>query len=444
MASKVVICGRPNVGKSTLFNCLLRNRRAIVGPTPGLTRDSIRANLPDGCLIVDTAGLASGRHGIGVEAWHKTQAEIDPETLVLMVVDAKAGLLPEDAEMAAMLRRRTLPERILVLANKAEALSSSAALGEFYKLGFKNMHAVSAAHSIGLDAVREVLAAHSAPPALIDPESSSKAERPLRIAMLGRPNVGKSTLVNRILGTSRMLMADVPGTTVDRIDLPLRWRNRELILIDAAGVRRRARVNNTIEATSACFASRAAERADVVFLIVDISEGIVHQDKELASLVARSGSSALVLLNKADLLPTGSVRQQALVLARLRLQHLRTSQVLLVSAIKKRFNGGRLLDLAIRTHQQGGLRITPARITAALQEAIRRAQPPRVGGSRPRLRFAQQVAVNPPTFLIHGRHVERLSASYRRYLANQLASHLGFANLPIKIKVAESLDNRQP
>lgn len=463
MLPAVVICGRTNVGKSTLFNRMLYARRAVVGDRPGITLDCIRAHAPDGRVWIDSAGLESGARGVASQAWLKTRDEIASGCAVVMVVDARTGLLPEDAELACQLRKMADPQRILLAVNKAENLDLRQVAAEFLGMGFAGVYAVSAMHNQGLGELKgavDLLApaeTGDAPAAnavavagtgneealCSDIDAGSRLpnggpeQGPLKIALLGRPNVGKSTLANRMSGSGLMIVDDRPGTTVDCVELPFEHHGRKLVLIDAAGVRRRSRVTGKVEESSAAFASQSARRADIVLLVLDASQEVAHQDKLLAERVGRRGNAVLVLLNKTDLLDGVTVTRVTRE-ARRQLPHLRRVRFLPISAASDSFDSSAVVDAAFAAHKEAVNIVKTARVTAVLQDAVSHAKPPHNGRSRPRLRFARQVGVNPPEILVHGRHVADVPESYRRYLASTFAAKLGFANSAVHVRLSES------
>lgn len=437
--AKVVICGRPNVGKSTLFNALAGRSLALVHDRPGVTRDWVGTDLAGlDVELLDTAGMAAGKgEGLAGVAWDGSLAQIREADLAVLVVDCRSGLLPQDSEIAAALRR-ALPEgRIVVAVNKAESIDASVALSEFHALGLRPMLPVSAAHGHGVaglrDEVRSALGLEEGHGA----ETAGAGDGTVRIAIMGRPNVGKSTLANRLLGRGRMIVSDVPGTTVDSVEETFSHKGRKLELVDTAGIRRKARIVDSVETRSARRARDAAEAADVILFMVDASEGVVHQDQLLANLVAGYGRATVVILNKSDLL-SPQERRKASARAKRELPFMEHSEFLLASVGKPSFRPGRAVGLALEAHAGACRRFAPSRISRSLQAATESNNPPRSHGKRPSLRYAHQAGTNPPLIVIHGRHVDLIKEPYLRYLAGRFSRDLGYAGAPLHIRLKES------
>ena len=306
---KVVICGRPNVGKSTLFNRLAGRDTAMVHDRPGITRDWVHARLEDiGVDLLDTAGLADGLDDdLSDLAWMSSLKQIEEADLAVLVVDGRSGLMPLDSRFATELRSICSEERIVVVVNKTESLSPAVATSEFHSLGLEPVVPVSAAHGHGLAALRELIAESTQGSDQDEQEEQEEHEQDddihqTRITIVGRPNVGKSTLANKLLGTERMIVSDRPGTTIDSVIATLSHKGKTIELVDTAGIRRKARVTDPVEMRSTRSARFMADGADVVLFMIDASEGVVHQDQLLANLVAGYGRATVVILNKSDLL----------------------------------------------------------------------------------------------------------------------------------------------
>ena len=438
MTRKVAICGRTNVGKSTLFNQLVGKGKSLVHDRENLTRDWVVESV-GGIDLVDTAGMADKEEGrLADAAWAGSLGQVELADAVVFVVDARSGLVPGDEDLARELRRRCDPGKVVLAVNKVEALDAAVASAEFRKLGFGNMVAVASAHGIGLGDLLEAIGelVPVAGDESLD-EEGEDGETVLRLALMGRPNTGKSTLANRLLGDSRMIVSDVPGTTVDSVASTLSHAGRRLELMDTAGIRRKARVTDDVERVSTRSARQAAELADVVLFMVDASEGVVHQDQLLANLVADYGRATVVILNKADLLgPAG--KRKAVSRARRELPFMEHAQAVLVSVASPEFDPGRLLDTALDAHARACVRASPNRISKVLKAAVTENQPPRSHGRRPSLRYAHQAGTNPPMIVIHGRNTDLLRAPYIRYLAGRFTDALGYGGAPLHIRLKES------
>lgn len=432
--SRVVICGRPNVGKSTLFNQLTRKMRALVHDRPNITRDWIEAGLGDLELdLVDTAGFdAKTEEELHAQASDRVVEQVKVAVLVLFVVDARAGLTAQDEEFAQLLRKVKEPEQVITIVNKSENQEPAAACAEFYGLGFDETFAIAAAHKQGLRQLTAYLRER------LEPAERAEPEALVRITVLGRPNVGKSTLTNALLGQERMIVSDLPGTTVDTVANRLVHRGHTLELVDTAGVRRRARVDDAVERESGRYARQAAEQADIVIFMVDASEGVVHQDQLLAQLVAGYGRATVVVLNKDDLIDQDE-RRRLKAKARRDLGFMKHAQLLMCSVAAKSFRPGKILDVALASLEDASQRVSAQRMSNVLKAVTAEHTPPRSQGRRPALRYAHQGGINPPLVVIHGRHVDLIKEPYLRYLADQFASRLGFKGAPVQIRLKESV-----
>ncbi|HWP62236.1 MAG TPA: ribosome biogenesis GTPase Der [Candidatus Binatia bacterium] len=475
----VAIVGRPNVGKSTLFNRIVGTRLAIVEDRARTTRDRLYATAEwNGrrFVVVDTGGLEI-EPGDVIEAKVQEQARlaIAEADVIVFVVDAAAGPTPGDLEAAELLRRATAP--VLVAANKADNLRRELEAAEFHGFGWTEVHPISALHGRSvadlLDAVvaalpppteaelaeleREARAAAAAWPATEDaapgnagpPESAGTAAEwtgaaaesavaagePAAIAIVGRPNVGKSSLLNALLGEERAIVSEVPGTTRDAIDTRLRWGESEIVLIDTAGIRRRGRVASAAPAErySALRALRAIDRADVAVLVVDATEGLTAQDAHIAGYVVEAGRGLVIALNKWDLVEkTPRTFDEAVAAIRRAAPFLELAPVVSISA-RDRLRVGRVLELALDVWGARRRRVSTGELNRLVATAVERQPPPLVHGRRPKIRYATQVAVAPPTFVFFGVDVADLHFSYRRYLENRLRDAYGFIGTPIRL-----------
>jgi GTP-binding protein len=450
--SKVAIIGRPNVGKSTLFNRLVGKKLALVDDEPGVTRDRREgdARLADlAFTLVDTAGLEEGDpETLAGRMRAQTETALAGSDAILFVVDARAGITAADRHFAAAVRRAGKP--IIVVANKAEGLAGRDGAYEAFGLGLGDPIAFSAEHGEGVgelyDALAEVL-----PPARLDPDEGEEAEalvlgeeedgseldlsKPLRIAVLGRPNAGKSTLLNRILGEDRLLTGPEPGITRDSIGLETEWRGRRLKLFDTAGLRRRARVTEKVEKLAVADALRAVRFAEVVVLLVDATVPFEKQDLALADLVEGEGRALVIGLNKWDLVDDKSNRARELRAEADRLlPQLRGARVIPVSGLTGA-HVDRLLEAVVATHDAWNRRISTGRLNRWLAPAVEATPPPAVSGRRIKIRYITQPKARPPFFVVFGNSVESIPESYKRYLVNRLRETFGLVGVPIRLSL---------
>jgi GTP-binding protein len=432
----LALVGRPNVGKSTLFNALTRTRDALVADYPGLTRDRrygrvVRSERP--FLVVDTGGMVEFAEGIEQESMRQVTAALDEADVILFMVDARAGLTASDQHFADALRRLSKP--VVLTANKVDGLREEVAVADFHGLGLGDPVPVAASHGAGLD---ELLVRVEAllPAAEADPEEIANAG--IRIAVVGRPNVGKSTLVNRILGEQRVVVFDQPGTTRDSIDIPFEKDGKNYLLIDTAGLRRRARVSEMVEKFSAIKALKAIERSEVVIYLVDASEGVTDQDANLLGMVVESGRGLLIALNKWDGLTTEQrekVRRQIDV----KLPFVEFAGKHFISALHGT-GVGHLLEAVDAIHRSVIAEFSTSLLTRLLQEFQAAHQPPLVRGRRIRLKLAQMVGHNPPSIVIHGNQTDELPSAYRRYLTNAFREALRLESVPVRLEFKSSFN----
>lgn len=426
----VAIVGRPNVGKSTLFNRLVGGRRAIVEDIPGTTRDRLYGDAEwrdRAFTVVDTGGLdPQAEEGYSALIREQVAIAVAEADVILFMVDAGAGLTPADQEIADIVRRAAKP--VLLVANKADNERRREAAVEFFELGLGEPMPISAYHGQGirdlLDAVRPLLppAAAEAPP------------EALRLAIVGRPNVGKSALVNAILGQERVMVSPEAGTTRDAVDTPFAYRGRHLVLIDTAGIRRPGRVDRGVERYSVMRAREAIERCDVAILVLDSTQGLAAQDLHIAGYVAGAYKGMVVAINKWDLQEDSDENRQSFasrVLGRLRFAP--WAPLAFVSA-KTGLNIEGLLDLALEAGDTRSMRIPTSEVNAVVREAVS-AHPPSARGRRvPRIKYATQAGVRPPTFVFFTNDASLIHFSYRRYLENALRRRFGFEGTAIKLE----------
>lgn len=425
----VALVGRPNVGKSTLFNVLTRSRDALVADYPGLTRDRRygRAQLGQRpFLVVDTGGMVEMADGIDEVAMRQVDAALEEADVILFLVDARAGLNVSDQHFAERLRRLGKP--LVIVANKVDGLRAETATADFHGLGLGEPLPIAAAHGSGMEELLfrldELL-----PP--LEDAAEPAAAKGIRIAVVGRPNVGKSTLVNRILGEQRVVVFDQPGTTRDSIDVPFEKDGKAYVLIDTAGLRRRARVSEVIEKFSAIKALKAVEQAEVVIYLVDASEGVTDQDANLLGLVVEMGRGLLIALNKWDGLTIEQrdrVRRQIDV----KLPFIEFADKYFISALHGT-GVGHLLEAVDGIHRSVVADFPTSLLTRLLQEFQADHQPPLVRGRRIRLKVAHMGGHNPPTIVIHGNQTDELPGAYRRYLINAYRKALQLESVPVRL-----------
>jgi GTP-binding protein len=426
----LVLVGRPNVGKSTLFNRLTKTRDALVADLPGLTRDRHYGEGRSGdraFLVVDTGGLEPDtKSGIFAEMARQTRTAIAEADGVVFITDARAGLTPEDRKIAEELRRIGRPVQLAV--NKAEGLNGDVAVAEFHELGLGAPHPISAAHGEGVrELVEGVLEGF---PAGADDDAESK--RP-KVAIVGRPNVGKSTLVNSLVGENRVIAFDAPGTTRDSIHVDFSWRGREYTLIDTAGVRRRGKVFESVEKFSVVKTLQAIDDANVVVLVLDAQQDIAEQDAHIAGFIVERGRALVVAVNKWDGLAGYDREQVKQCLAR-KLHFLSYARFHYISALQ-RDGIDPLLASVDEAYAAAMADLPTPRLTRTLINAVERQAPPRDGMRRPKLRYAHQGGKNPPLIVIHGTSLDTIPASYQRYLEGVFRKTFRLEGTPLRIEL---------
>jgi GTPase len=438
MKPVIALVGRPNVGKSTLFNRLTKTRDAIVADFAGLTRDRHYGEGRQGrreFIVIDTGGFEPDcKSGIFQEMAKQTRQAVAEADVVMFVVDARLGLSAQDHDIANYLRSSR--KKVLLVANKAEGMLDAPQLAEFHELGIGEPLAVSAAHGQGMRGLVELALEDLPEPDEDEDLADGSAERPIRLAVAGRPNVGKSTLINTWLGEERLVAFDMPGTTRDAITVPFERNGQRFELIDTAGLRRKGKVFEAIEKFSVVKTLQAISDANVVLLLVDATQGITEQDAHIAGFIHESGRAAVVAVNKWDAVDSYQ-REMLMRSIEHRLSFLKFAQVLHISAIKRQGLGP--LWKAIGDAWSSATRKMPTPVlTRLLAEAVSYQQPKRAGTVRPKLRYAHQGGQNPPIIVIHGNALDHVTDAYKRYLESRFREHFKLQGTPLRIELKSS------
>ncbi|MGM3162877.1 ribosome biogenesis GTPase Der [Dickeya undicola] len=464
MIPVVALVGRPNVGKSTLFNRLTRTRDALVADFPGLTRDRKygRAEVEGNeFIIIDTGGIDGNEDGVETRMAEQSLLAIEEADIVLFLVDARDGLMPADHAIAQHLRTRE--KDTFLVANKVDGIDIDTGIADFYSLGLGEVYPIAASHGRGVTSLLEkVLLPFAADPAqetreLTEEEANAAywAEQlgegdsdgeeaddvldleglPIKLAIVGRPNVGKSTLTNRILGEDRVVVYDMPGTTRDSIYIPMERDGRDYVLIDTAGVRKRGKITDAVEKFSVIKTLQAIEDANVVLLVIDAREGISDQDLSLLGFILNSGRSLVIVVNKWDGL-SQEVKEQVKETLDLRLGFIDFARIHFISALHGS-GVGNLFESVNEAYECSTRRVGTAMLTRIMQMAADDHQPPLVRGRRVKLKYAHAGGYNPPIVVIHGNQVKDLPDSYKRYLMNYYRRSLDVMGTPIRIQFKE-------
>ena len=437
MKPVIALVGRPNVGKSTLFNRLTKSRDAIVADFAGLTRDRHYGSGKQGkheYIVIDTGGFEpDAASGIFKEMAKQTQQAVAEADVVIFVVDARAGISAQDHDIAKYLRRLGKP--CVLVANKAEGMKEGAQLVEFFELGLGQVHPVSAAHGQG---IRSLVDLALAPLHLPDPDLEAAAEDAgtTKLAVAGRPNVGKSTLINTWLGEERLVAFDMPGTTRDAITVPFEHDGQKFELIDTAGLRRKGKVFEAIEKFSVVKTLQAIESANVVLLLLDAEQGVTDQDAHIAGFILESGRAVVVAVNKWDAV---DAYQRELVQRSIetRLPFLKFAAVHFISA-KKRLGLGPLWASITQAHRAATCKMSTPVLTRLLLEAVQFQSPQRSGMFRPKLRYAHQGGMNPPVIIVHGNSLEHVTEAYKRFLEGRFRKEFNLVGTPLRIQMKTS------
>jgi GTP-binding protein len=433
MLPVIALIGRPNVGKSTLFNRLTRSRDALVADYPGLTRDrqyGFGKLGPVPYLVIDTGGVAGGEVGINERMVDQTVVALEEADAALILVDGREGLTAADEHVADLARKNG--KKTWLVVNKSEGLDQAIASGEFHGLGLGEPYAVSAAHGDRISALMEaVLADFEGEEAEEEIPSYDDDEHELRIAVVGRPNVGKSTLINRLIGEDRLVVYDQPGTTRDSVSVPFERNDRKYELIDTAGIRRKSKVHEAIEKFSIIKALQAIERAEVVIAVLDAHEGVTEQDVSLLGLVLERGRSLVIATNKWDGMSAEDRKHVRDELDR-RLPFLDFAERITISALHGTAVGD-VLPAVERAFRAAVLDMSTTDLTRELESAITAHPPPLVRGRRIKLRYAHQGGRNPPVIVIHGNQTDKVPEAYRRYLINRFRKAFKLKGTPVRL-----------
>ena len=436
MKPVIALVGRPNVGKSTLFNRITKSRDAIVADYSGLTRDRHYGDARLGAqefIVVDTGGFEPEKpSGVVAEMAKQTRQAVAEADAVIFVVDVRGGLSAQDHDIARYLR--TQQKKVVIAANKAEGMSESPLLGEFYELGMGTPQPVSAAHGQGIRSLLE--AALEGFEVDDEAEAADDADAAVRLTVAGRPNVGKSTLINAWLGEERLVAFDQPGTTRDAIRVPFERDGRKFELIDTAGLRRRGKVFEAIEKFSVVKTLQAIAGANVVLLLLDATQGVTDQDAHIAGYVLESGRAVVVAVNKWD--ATDDYQRQTLQRSiETRLAFLKYAPVLNISAIR-RTGLSAVWKSILQAHASATVKMPTPVLTRLLQDAVEHHAPPREGRFRPKMRYAHQGGMNPPVVVIHGNSLDHIKDSYKRYLESRFREHFKLTGTPMRIEMRSS------
>ena len=442
MSAIVAIVGRPNVGKSTLFNRLTRSRRALVHDLPGVTRDRLYGQVRDGegsFTLVDTGGFdPPADQAFASEVHAQVELALAEADLVVFLTDGRQGLSPLDFEVADRLRRTKKP--VLLAVNKVDGPNQTHQAQEFHALGLEPVHFISAAHGLGVAGLLEDI--HRYLPPQPPEEDDEDEDAPVRVALVGRPNVGKSSLLNAIIREPRVVVSEVGGTTRDAVDTPFSRDGRNYLLIDTAGIRRQGKVKGSLEKAGVFRSLRALERAQVAVVLVDASEGVTDQDLRVAGQAFQAHRGVIVVLNKWDLVK-GEEGKRLLERAREAFKFMPWAPILTMSALRGR-GVDRLLPTVDQVFADYSRRAETGPLNRALEEILAKHQPPMAGRRRLKFYYAAQVSTRPPTVVLFVNRPQEVHFSYRRYLLNELRRHLGLKRSPLRLLFKQRSGRKPP
>ena len=430
----IVLVGRPNVGKSSLYNRLTKTRDAIVADMPGLTRDRHYGKLVIGeheFILVDTGGFEPDKkYGIQKEMATQTKLAIDESDIVLLIVDARSGLHSIDQHIAEIIRKNDKQKMLLV--NKAEGMLNDGALAEFYKLGFSNIHKISSAHGDGISELKDFLVEQDNTP---DTHQNINNKDP-KISIVGRPNVGKSTLINSLLGEDRFIAFDKPGTTRDAVSVDFNWGKDKFILTDTAGIRKKGKVFESVEKFSVIKTLNAINFSNVSVLVIDSNDGISAQDMHILGFILESGKSLVIALNKWDSISSYE-REKLKNDIDKKLPFVKFAEKVFISALHQE-GFPVLMKAIIKSHKSALTKFTTPQLNSVLSNALISHQPSIIKGIRPKLKYAHQGGMNPPTIIIHGNHLEGLKQDYVRFLESFYRKAFDLTGTPLRIQFKNS------
>ena len=436
MSATVAIVGRPNVGKSTLFNRLVGRRQSIVHDQPGVTRDRIvgtaEVALDQQVAVVDTGGLALAGDALGLS--QQVFLAVEESDLLLLVVDGREGLTTADQAVWEALRPHGKP--VLLVVNKGDTRVAREGVAEFHGMGIAEVLLVSAEHGGGIEELRAAIAAHVTAEQ-VDPSAAAVPEAP-PVAIVGRPNVGKSSLLNRLVGEARVLVSPVAGTTRDPIDTLIRWNDRSFLLVDTAGIRRRAKTTGAPEELAVMMAQRQIDRAEVALLVIDAAQGITSGDLAIAGAIWEKGRAAVVAINKWDLLDEEGRRRLDLTWPRLA-ELLAEPRRVNISAVTGR-GVEKVLPQVAAAQEAFHLRLGTGEVNRLFEQALREHHPPSEGGRPWKVLYTTQVAEAPPTFMLFANRTLPRSSPYRRYLENRIRERLDLAGIPVRLVIRRRND----
>jgi len=437
MKPVIALVGRPNVGKSTLFNKLTRTQDALVADMPGLTRDRQYGDGKVGgwpYLVIDTGGLSGEPHTLDARMADQTLEAVRESDLVVFLVDGRAGLNPVDQDIADTLRRESV--NVLLCVNKIDGIGEDKAMLDFYGLGFETTVATAASHNRGVTNLIEqaavTLGIDTSQLAEEDNDRRNRHDKDLRIAFVGRPNVGKSTLINRLVGEQRVIAYDQPGTTRDAVAIPFERAGKQYKLVDTAGVRRRGKVSEKVEIFSVIKTLQAIDNCNVCVMLVDADDGVTDQDLHLIGYAIEKGRALIVAINKWDKLDTEQREHVRESLER-RVEFLKFTKIHFISALQGS-GVGDLFKSINKAYASAFMDLPTPKLTRLLEVAVQQHQPPMVNGRRIKLRYAHQGGVNPPVIVAHGNQVGKVPASYQRYLMNYFTKALHLFGTPLRLE----------
>lgn len=436
----VAVVGRPNVGKSTLFNALAGQKISIVKDTPGITRDRIYADitwLDRSFTLIDTGGIEpDSRDVILSQMREQAQIAIDTADVILFMVDVKQGMVDADSKVADMLRRSHKP--VVLVVNKVDSFEKYMAdTYEFYNLGIGDPHPVSASNQLGIGDMLDEVISHFG-----EAGGEEEEDERIKVAIVGKPNVGKSSLINKLIGENRLIVSDIAGTTRDAVDTPVTRNGREYVFIDTAGLRRKNKVKEELERYMIIRTVGAVERADIVILLIDAVEGVTEQDAKIAGIAHDRGKAVIIAVNKWDVIEKDNktVNQYT---ARIRdvLSYMPYAEITFISAVTGQ-RLPRLYDLIDMVSENHALRVSTGVLNEIMSEAVALQQPPSDKGKRLKLFYITQAGVKPPTFVIFVNDKELMHFSYTRYIENKIREAFGFRGTPLKFIIRERKENK--